>query len=788
MSSILKISWRTSPLAVLMAFVVQAGCTPVGPSPGDGDDTDPTMGKPIITTIVGNGLAGDNGDGLAGTETALYLVQDVTVGPDGNLYFPDWNNHKIRRLVNGVVETIAGTGELGAADDGYGPDIQFNHPTNVEFDADGNLIIAAWHNSLVKRMDLATGYAATIAGTGARSFNGDDIQGTAAFLDLPSSVAFDPGTGNILISDQANFRIRLLEPSGIIHTICGDGTPEYLGDGVRAEEGRLNSPKGQAASPAGRITLNQQGEIIIADTGNHVIRKIDGAGLITLVAGTPGEAGYDGDGGDGKSAKLNTPSDVAVAPNGSIMVADTMNHVVRVIATDGTISTLAGTGERGIDGDGGPADEAKLDRPYGVTVGPDGTVYVADTHNHRIRRITSTLPDDFDPRDPGTGEVDVIPCTGEPGSICTYAGTGQKGYNGDGHDRVQTVFYWPMDIEFAANGRIVLLDWNNHQVREVLGNDTIVTIMGTDFVGDGPRDLSDLDLVNGADPLTVNLNHPTDIQMLPNDDILIVAWHNHKLRSIDALTGRVRVLAGAGAAFVDGVIAKDARFNQPRSGVLTPEGDLFLVDQRNQCIRVLYNFADERDNAVSATIVGGDADPETVTIEPGFNGDGTGLETSLAFQTGGNPEPSGGLAFDTSTRLLYISDSQNQRIRRVEFLSDDFKESNVTTIAGTGEADYRGDGGPAVDARISNPQDMEIGPDGNLYFADTDNNVVRRIDLTSGVIDTVAGTGTEGYAGDGGPAREARLNRPFGVAFDAEGDLYISDTFNSRIRKVEMGN
>lgn len=750
-------------------------CIPLAPDGGD-----PPAGKPVITTVIGNGLAGDNGDGLSGTETALYLVQDVTVGPDGDLYFVDWNNHKIRRLADGVVETIAGTGELGAADDGYGPEIQFNHPTNLAFDSNGDLIIAAWHNSLVKRMNLATGYAVTIAGTGARSFNGDDIPGTEAFLDLPSSVAFDPGTGNILISDQANFRIRLLEPNGVIHTICGDGIPEYYGDGIRAEEARINSPKGQAAAPAGRLTLTAQGEIIIADTGNHVVRRINGAGIISLVAGTPGLAGYAGDGGPATAAMLSTPSDVAVLPDGSIIVADTMNHAVRVIAPDGTISTLAGTGQRGFDGDGGPADEALLDRPYGVTVGPDGTVYVADTHNHRIRRIASTLPDDYDPQPPDSGPVDIIPCTGETGSVCTFAGTGQKGSNGDGHDKLQSVFYWPMDIEFAPDGRVIFLDWNNHQVREILPDDTVVTIMGTDFVGDGPRDLSDL-TVAGADPLTVDLNHPTDVQIMPDGDILIMAWHNHKLRVLDSVDGRVRVLAGAGAAFAgDGDPAVDVRVNQPRSGVLTPDGDFFFVDQRNQRIRVLYNFAQDRENALAATVVG--------TGEKGFNGDGlAGLQTQLSFQTGGNPEPSGGITYDPSTQSLYVSDSENQLIRRIDFLNDDFTDSTVMIVAGQpGAAGLIGDGGPATAASLSNPQDLEIGPDGNLYFADVDNDVVRRIDLATGIIERVAGTGERGYAGDGGSALNAQLDRPFGVAFDLSGDLYVSDTFNSRIRKIEM--
>ena len=770
-------AWNWTSLTLALAFVALAGCNGM-PGTGTDDEPPPTVSKPVITTVVGNGLAGENGDGLPALETALYLPQDVTLGPDGNLYFPDWNNHRIRRVISGVVETVAGTGELGDALDGPALEIQFNHPTNVAFDAEGRMIVAAWHNSKVKRVDFTTGLIENLAGTGGRSFGGDGGPGNEAILDLPSSVVVDVN-GNILISDQANYRIRLLQPDGIIFTIGGDGTPDYAGDGGRAEDARLDSPKGQSAPPAGRITLNSSGEILIADTGNHVIRLIDAAGIIRTIAGS-GVAGYSGDGGPAIQAQLNTPSDVAAGPDGSIYIADTMNHVVRVVTPDGIIDTLAGTGERGFSGDGGPADEAMLDRPYGLTAASNGDVYVADTHNHRIRRITAALPDDFVSGDGvDTTEVLVVPCTDDPGSICTYAGTGQSGFNGDGIDRLHTALYWPFDIEFTASGRQIVLDWNNHRVREILPDDTFVTILGTDFIGDGPVDLSDLE-EPGADPLTVDLNHPMDVQEFPDGDLMVMAWHNHKIRQIDGETGRALVIMGAAPGFSgDDGPARDALVNQPPHGVLDPEGNLFFIDQRNQRIRVIYNFAQERGAAIITTIVG--------TGEKGFNGDGAGLQTQVAFPAGGNPEPSGGLALGADG-VLYFSDSHNHRIRSVQFMDGDFTNSIVTTLAGGSEPGYGGDGGPAVDARIDFPQDMEFGPEGNLYFADTNNNRIRRIDLATGMIETVAGTGVKGYGGDGGRAMEAQLNRPFGIAFDPDGNLYISDTFNGRIRKVVLEN
>jgi hypothetical protein len=343
---------------------------------------------------------------------------------------------------------------------------------------------------------------------------------------------------------------------------------------------------------------------------------------------------------------------------------------------------------------------------------------------------------------------------------------------------LESALYWPFDMEFLPNGRRIVLDWNNHRVREILSDETFVTIMGTDFVGDGPKDLSDLTPA-GADPLTVDLNHPTEVAMFSNGDVLIAAWHNHKLRQINASDGRVRVLLGAGAAFAgDGGPAKDARVNQPPRFVLDPDGNLFLIDQRNQRIRVIYDFDAARETAIVGTVLG--------TGERGFNGNPNALQTTVNLPTGGNPEPSGGIALDVDG-TLYFSDTNNNCVRKVEFADPGtFLQGTVSTVAGQcGQpAGFGGDNGPAVEAALAFPQDVEI-LDGELFVADCNNNRVRVVDLDTGIITTIAGTGEKAYGGDGGPATAAKLNRPFGLAFDDNGDLYISDTFNSRIRKLK---
>lgn len=326
--------------------------------------------------------------------------------------------------------------------------------------------------------------------------------------------------------------------------------------------------------------------------------------------------------------------------------------------------------------------------------------------------------------------------------------------------------YWPEDVELAPDGTAWILDWNNHLVRRVNADQTVETVIGS-FVGDGPEDQSDL-TEPGADPLSVSLNHPTDIQFAPDGTLYLAAWHNHKIRVWHPDSGLVTVLCGRGAGFSgDGGPAAQALFNQPKSIVLAPDGSLFVLDQRNFRIRRISG-ADQ----TIATVVG--------SGDKGYGGDGgPPLDAQLDFEAGGNPEPSGALALGPDGEL-YVADGLNHRIRRVDF------DSNVIeTIAGTGAPGFSGDGGPAKDAQIDNVRDLELGPDGRLYLADSENNRIRAIDLETGFIETVAGTGAEGLAADGLPPEKIELFRPFGIAFDAEGSLYISDTFNSRVVKVQ---
>jgi DNA-binding beta-propeller fold protein YncE len=370
------------------------------------------------------------------------------MGPDGSLYLLDWNNHRVRAVdEDGIVETVAGSsyGELGDAQDGAASEALLNHPTHISFSPDGQLILAAWHNSKVMRIDVRRDRIETICGTGDRAFGGEGGPAEMAVLDLPVATAFD-SDGRMYIMDQGNQRIRRVEGDGVVNTlvgpvgaylpegyvqVCGPqpedpnkapvcvfckeeeadqencaGPPArpqgFAGEDAPGTEAFMNQPFSQSAPPAGRMEMGPDDVLYFADSANHIVRALDPDGTVRTVLGTPPEpydptelaakaprGGYDGDGTDEPlKAKLYSPRDVAVAKDGTLYVADTINSCVRKMTPDGDVSTVAGVcGERGFEGDGGPADEALLDEPYGVALDDDGNLYIADTYNDRIRIV-----------------------------------------------------------------------------------------------------------------------------------------------------------------------------------------------------------------------------------------------------------------------------------------------------------------------------------------------------------------------------------------------------------------
>lgn len=354
------------------------------------------------------------------------------------------------------------------------------------------------------------------------------------------------------------------------------------------------------------------------------------------------------------------------------------------------------------------------------------------------------------------------------GTACTWMGIkGDEGYNGDGRPRWQTKINLSQDLIFFPDGTAWLADFNNYLIREIAPDGTVGSVVGwTDpvFPGDGP--LGGIP-AGGAAGEDWQLNHPTNMLIKPDGQVMLVAWHNHKLLNIDPDTHWVTVIAGGGAGFKgDGGPASGALMIQPNDATMDEEGNFYIVDQQNQRIRMI-----DTDGIIN-TIAG--------TGARNYK-DGPALEAEFLWEYGSNPNPSGNVVYHEGK--LYISGTESHVIRMMDLTVTG--TVTVTTIAGTGEPGFSGDGGPALEAQLREPRDLEIGPDGDLYIADTDNGAVRAIDLDTMEIRTVVGTGELGLDEEENlPATETHLRRPFNIAFDPEGNLYVTDSLNARIVKV----
>ena len=337
----------------------------------------------IITTAVGTGEKGFAGDGGPAAQALLNGPFDVAFDSPGNLYFSDTFNNRIRRVDarTGVISTVAGNGEEGYSGDG-GPatGAALNQPYGILLDRAGNLYIADRLNRRVRRVDAATGSIATVAGTGEAEYGGDGGPAAAAGLVEPNGLTLDPAETRLFVADVAGHRVRVVDlATGRIASFAGTGAAEHSGDGGPAAQAGIFGARAVKVAPDGTVyILERQGSSL---------RAVDShTGVIATIAGT-GARGFAGDGGPALAAVFDAPKEMALAPNGDILIVDTENHAIRSFARGaGIVMTIAG-GRQGGGGDGGPATAAGLDRPHGAVVGPDGAIYIGDTNNHRIRKL-----------------------------------------------------------------------------------------------------------------------------------------------------------------------------------------------------------------------------------------------------------------------------------------------------------------------------------------------------------------------------------------------------------------
>jgi len=334
-----------------------------------------------IITFAGNGLAGYAGNTELAGQAQLNNPYGITRGPDGTLYVCDMENHRIRKVSrDGNITTVAGTGKRGYSGDG-GPALQaeLNEPYEVRFDKPGNMFFVEMRNHLVRRVDGRTKFISTVAGSGREGFSGDGGPATQAELRQPHSIQFDAG-GYLYICDIGNNRIRKVDLStGIISTFAGTGERSPTPDGANLATAPLNGPRA--------IDFDKDGNMWLALREGNAIYRLDlKAGMIHHAAGT-GQKGFTGNGGPAKQATLSGPKGISVAPDGKVYFTDTESHSVRMInVRKGTLELVAGTGERG-DGPEGDPLKCKLARPHGIFVDADGMIFVGDSENHRVRVI-----------------------------------------------------------------------------------------------------------------------------------------------------------------------------------------------------------------------------------------------------------------------------------------------------------------------------------------------------------------------------------------------------------------
>jgi uncharacterized protein (TIGR03437 family) len=648
-----------------------------------------------IETIAGSDLPGDGG---SATLAQLGNIQGVAADRAGNIYLSDTDRHRIRKITSsGVISTVAGNGTAGFSGDG-GPAAlaQLNLPYGLALDATGNLYIADLGNNRVRRM-APDGTISTFAGS-SQTVLGDGGPATAALLSGPRNVAVD-NAGSLYISEFLGHRVRKVTPDGRIATIAGTGAAGFRGDGGPAVTAQL-------AFPAG-LALDRAGTLYIADSQNQRVRKVLPGGVIATALG--GSA----------ATTLLSPIAVALDTAGDLFAADA-SATVRCFTPAGSWINTAGTGAAGFGGDGAPAASATLSAPRDLALDVFGNLLIAD--GVRIRRI------------------DVH------GIIQTIAGDGYLHAVGDGNSASAALLLRPSGVALDPAGNLYIADSGTERIRIVAPSGIISTFAGTGIAG------YDHDLVPAA---AAELNSPMGVSAGPSGALFIADTENHLVRRVSGAA--ISTFAGTGdsGAGVEGMAPQLTQLRQPRAVCANAAGTVYIVDTSNH--RVLSVGP----GALVATVAGNGT--------PGDTGDGGPARLAQLNQPGACAVDSAG--------NLFLADTLNHRIRKVT------PAGIISTVAGTGKADIAVDEVAATVSPLNSPQGVAVDSGGNLFVSDTANNRVREV-TADGVIHTIGGQGSAGFAGDGAAGSAAQINTPLGLLVDSAGNVYFADSANNRIRRL----
>jgi trimeric autotransporter adhesin len=765
-----------------------------------------------ITTVAG-------GPGSGPATKVFQVPQGLAAGPGGALYVGD--NFAVRQFSStGSVESVvAGNGGNGYGGDG-GPatTAQVGDASGLAVDSSGNLVIADSVNCRIRVVAHSTGtfYGQamtagdiyTVAGNGTFGFSGDGGPATAAKLGFSEGAAVD-AAGNLLIADTDNGRIRVVAATtgtfygqamtaGDIYTVAGGGTAG-LGDGGPATKAEVGDPYG--------VTVDSAGNVLIPDSGNDRIRVVAAttgtfygqamtAGDIYTVAGG-GTAGL-GDGGPATAAELDSPTGVAPDPAGNLVIADFGNARVRVVAertgtfygqamTAGDIYTVAGNGITGTFSDGGLATATHLSQPRSVTFDAAGNLLIADSGYDRVWAVPAK-----------TSRFYGRPMTAH--HIYFVAGNGRLGFSGSGGKATNAQIHGNY-----AFGKVTV-DGSNWVVVSAQQAWFIANKAGTHFgrpmtaghiysvAGDGFKGYAG----DGGIATSARFANPDGVAVDRAGNLVIADTGNDRVRVVAAKTGRfyglamtagdVYTVAGGGTTGLgDGGPATAAEVYVPRGVAVDGSGNLVIADNGDRRIRVVA--------ATTGTFYGQAMTAGDIYTVAGNGGTGFGGDGGPATAARVTPY---GVAVDRSGNLVIAAATSN-RIRVVAATTGTFYGQAMTAgdiyrVAGTGTLGFSGDGGPATAAKLWFPQSVAVDGSGNLIIADSENWRIRvvaaasgtfyGVAMTAGDIYTVAGNGTAGSSGDGGPATAAELFYPSGVAVGGAGNLVIDDSGNGRVREV----
>ena len=661
-------------------------------------------------------IAGSGPNNLPALKSSLGSPAAIAIDGAANVYVGDLFSERVLKVAaNGNVTVVAGTGGRGGSFGDGGPAIDANlfFPSGVTVDSSGNVFIADSTACKIREISAQTGIISTAAGTGEFcTYSGDGGPAPAATLNNPSGVAVD-SSGNIIIADTNNCLIRKVSAStGVISTLAGT-LPDvtgllhcgYSGDGGPATSAKIGFANG--------VAVDSSGNVFIADTTNCAIRKISSSnGQISTVAGDVSlGCGYSGDGGTATSAQLNQTFGVTVDGSGNVFIADTTNCVIRkVSSSNGQISTVAGDFSSGCGyfGDDGAATSAQLNQPSGVAVDGSGNIFIADNKDSVIREVSSS-----------TGNISTFAGVTVPDPNQTGHLIGLAAYSGDGHLATDAELGFLNDSPFSPG-------------------------LATDHSG----------------------------------NVFIADTANNAVREVSASTGKITTLAGNGLIGFsgDGGPATSAELFFPRDVAVDSSGNVFIMDAGNCTVRKIT-----ASTGIISTVAGIPPDSDG-NANCGFSGDG-GPATSAQLFPIDLLSPAGGVAVDSSGNI-FIADTGNGVVREVSAST-----GIITSVVGTGGlgfGGFSGDGGPATSALLNAPYSVAVDASDNIFIADTFNNVIREVTAVNGNIYTVVGSTVlgSGTSGEGGPPGAVELGPTFGVFLDPAGNLFIPDSSNCVVREV----